>query len=230
MFVQPPPSGANPHAGPASVSPESGAIDDRWRPPTTAPLQLGTAPPPPLVLAARQAKESAGATGARRRNWWVALAALALCAGGANLRAYRSGRHAVAASSLPLGATPAGIASATAMTFAPPLASTAPSVGEIPAALPSTYQAPAFDPMAAKLALNATASAVTRCQRNRVPASAYAIVTFGNDGAVTHCAVSPPFLGTAAGRCVTKELMQVRLPPFVGDPGVVIHHFVEAAQ
>jgi hypothetical protein len=78
--------------------------------------------------------------------------------------------------------------------------------------------------------LTATAGAVARCQRGRVSGSAYAIVTFGNYGAVIHCAVSPPFLGRAAGRCVTKELMQARVPPFVGDPGVVIHHFVEAAQ
>jgi hypothetical protein len=30
--------------------------------------------------------------------------------------------------------------------------------------------------------------------------------------------------------CVAKALLQARVPAFVGDPGVVVHHFVVAAQ
>jgi hypothetical protein len=88
----------------------------------------------------------------------------------------------------------------------------------------------AFDAMAAKQALDATASAVARCRRGPVFGPASAIVTFGNDGAVLRCAVSPPFLGTFAGMCVTKALLQARVSPFLGDPGIVVHHFVVAAQ
>jgi hypothetical protein len=111
------------------------------------------------------------------------------------------------------------------------LASSAPSVGEIPPAVPSTSRASAFDAIAAKQALDATAGVVARCRRGGpVFGPAHAIVTFGNDGAVLRCAVSPPFLGTFAGMCVTKALKQARVSPFVGDPGIVVHHFVVAAQ
>lgn len=213
MFFRPTPSDADPHASPVSVSREA-----------------GTGPPPPLVLATARPRESTGVRGARRRRWWVVLAAVALCAGGANLRAHRSGSRSVAAPSLPAGATPAGIASATATTPAPPLASSAPSVGEIPPALPLTSGASAFDAVAARQALDATASAVAQCRRGWVFGPGYAIVTFRNDGAVVRCPVSPPFLGTAAGRCVAQALLQARVPPFVGDPGLVVHHFVVAAQ
>jgi hypothetical protein len=92
-----------------------------------------------------------------------------------------------------------------------------------------TSPASAFDTVAAKHALDATASTVARCQRGQVFGPAYAIVTFGNDGAVRRCAVSPPFLGTFAGMCVTKALSQARVPAFEGKPGVVVHHFVVAA-
>jgi hypothetical protein len=88
----------------------------------------------------------------------------------------------------------------------------------------------AFDAVAAKQALDATASTVARCQRGQVFGPAFAVVTFGNDGAVRACAVSPPFLGTSAGMCVAKALLQARVPAFVGKPGVVVHHFVVVAQ
>jgi len=84
--------------------------------------------------------------------------------------------------------------------------------------------------MAAKQALDATASTVAGCQRGQVFGPAFAIVTFGNDGAVRRSAVSPPFLGTAAGMCVARALSQARVPEFAGKPGVVVHHFVVAAQ
>jgi hypothetical protein len=227
-----PPSDAGPPAGSRSVSAEEAAIDNQWpdEPPTVAPLQLATVPPAPLIPAATRAKESTGVERARRRKLWVALAALALGAGGAGLRAYRSGSHSVATPSLPTAATDTAIASATAAASAPPLASSGPPVAETPPPLPLTSSASAFDAMAAKQALAATASSVARCQRGQVFGPAYAIVTFGNDGAVHRCAVSPPFLGTSAGMCVAKALLQARVPAFVGDPGVVVHHFVVAAQ
>jgi hypothetical protein len=84
--------------------------------------------------------------------------------------------------------------------------------------------------VAANQALHATAIAVARCQRGKVVGRAHAIVTFGNDGSVLRCAVSPPFLGTAAGTCVAKALSQARVPGFVGKPGVVVHHFVVGAE
>jgi hypothetical protein len=87
-----------------------------------------------------------------------------------------------------------------------------------------------FDATDAKQALDATASAVARCQRGEVFGPGYSVVTFGNDGAVRGCAVSPPFLGTPAGMCVAKALLQARVPAFAGKPGVVVHHFVVAGQ
>ena len=72
--------------------------------------------------------------------------------------------------------------------------------------------------------------AVARCQRGHVFGPGRAIVTFGNDGTVSRCAVSPPFLGTPAGMCVAKALSQGRVPAFVGEPGIVVHPFVVAAE
>jgi hypothetical protein len=227
-----PPSDANPHAGSRSVSPEEAAIDDQWpdEPPTAAPVQLATVPPAPLVPAATRAKESTGVEGARRGKRWVALAALALGAGGAGLLAYRSGSDSVATPSLPTATTDTAIASVTATAFALPLASSGPPVADTPPPLPLTSTTTAFDAVAAKQALDATASTVARCQRGQVFGPAYAVVTFGNEGEVRRCAVSPPFLGTSAGMCVARALSQARVPAFAGKPGVVVHHFVVAAQ
>jgi hypothetical protein len=227
-----PPSDADPHAGSRSVSPEEVAIDSQWpdEPPTAAPVQLATVPPARPGPAATRAKESTGGESARRRMRWVALAALALGAGGAGLRVYRWPSHSVATPNLPTMTTATAIAYATATAFAPPLASSGPPVVETPPQLSLTPPESAFDAVAAKDALDATASAVARCQRGQVFGPAYAIVTFANDGAVRRCAVSPPFLGTSAGMCVAKALAQARVPAFVGKPGVVVHHFVVAAQ
>jgi hypothetical protein len=227
-----PPSDADPQASPRSVSPEEVAIDNEWpdEPPTAAPVQLATVPPAAPVPATARAKESTGVESARRRKRWVALAALALGAGVAGLRAYRSESHSVAPPSLPTATTATAIASASATAFAPPLASSDPPVVETPPPLPLTSPASTFDATAAKEALDATASTVARCQRGQVFGPAHAIVTFGNDGAVRRCAVSPPFLGTSAGVCVAKALSRARVPAFVGKPGVVVHHFAVAAR
>jgi hypothetical protein len=227
-----PPADADPLAGSRSVSPEEAAIDNQWpdEPPTAAPVQLATVPPARRVPAATRVKVSMGVEGARRRKWWVALAALALGAGAAGLRASRSRSHSVATPNQPMVPTATAIDSATATAFAPPLASSGPPVAETPPQLSLGSPAPAFDATAAKDALDATASAVARCQRGQVSGPGYAIVTFANDGAVRRSAVSPPFLGTSAGMCVARALAQARAPAFVGKPGVVVHHFVVPAQ
>jgi hypothetical protein len=231
-----PPSDTDSHAGSRSVSPEEAAIDAEWpdEPPTAAPVQLATVPPARLVSATTRAQESMSVERARRRRRWVALAALALAlgAGGAGLRAYRWGSDSVAAPGLPATATAPAIAPASSTAFASPsvLASSGPPVIETPPPLPSTSSASAFDATAAKQALDATASTVAGCQRGQVFGPAHAIVTFGNDGAVRRCAVSPPFLGTSAGMCVARALSEARVPAFVGKPGVVVQPFVVPAR
>ena len=232
-----PPSDADPRAGSRVGSPEEAGIDDQWpdEPPTAAPVQLATVPLAPPVPTARPVKESTGVEGARRSARWVALAALALSIGGAGLRAYQSGRHSVAAPSPPTAATATATtatasATATVSALLTASASSAPPVVESPPLPASTSPASAFDALAAKQALDATTSAVARCRRGKVLGPAHAIVTFGNDGAVRRCAVSPPFLGTVAGMCVANALSQARVPAFVGKPGVVVHPFVVAAQ
>jgi hypothetical protein len=55
-------------------------------------------------------------------------------------------------------------------------------------------------------------------------------VTFDNDGAVGRCVVSPPLLGTPTGACVAAALEEARVPPFLGNPGTVVHRFVVAKR
>jgi hypothetical protein len=229
-----PPSDADPHAGSQPGSSEETGIDDQWpdEPPTAAPLLLATIPPAAPVPTAMPAKEPTRGEGARRGTRWVAVGMLTLIAAGAGLRVYRSARRSVATANPPTPATSTSNASATATASAPlpDLPSSPPPVDDAPAPSALAPQATAFDAVAAKQALDATAYAVARCRRGSVFGPAHAIVTFGNDGAVRRCAVSPPFLGTAAGMCVAKALAQARVPEFAGTAGTIVHHFVVPAR
>jgi len=248
MIFEPPPDGdpfavapsprlASPRESASDEPTDDDAIDDQWpdEPPSAAPVQLAIVAPPPVISARTPAglpaPPPAGVRGARRRSRWVALAALGLFAVGVELRAHRSRSHRMPAPSPPAEASATAVASATATASGPPLeSSSSPSVADPPPAIPSESPPSAFDAAAAKEALEATASTVARCQRGHVFGAGHAIVTFGNDGAVHRCAVSPPFLGAAAGMCVTRALSQARVPPFVGEPGIVVYHFTVAAE
>jgi hypothetical protein len=74
-------------------------------------------------------------------------------------------------------------------------------------------------------ALDSTAKTVAACRRGKLFGPAQATVTFGNDGAVSRCVVSPPFLGTPTGACVAEALSEARVPPFLGKAGTVVHKF-----
>lgn len=50
---------------------------------------------------------------------------------------------------------------------------------------------------------------------------ATAHVVFATDGTVSSAELDPPFAGTEVGRCVTRELVRVTLPPFSGEPVAV---------
>jgi hypothetical protein len=244
-----PPSEAAADAGSGGDPGEDGGIDDQWpdEPPSAAPVQIATVPPARLVSTAAPAKESSGARGARHGARRIALAALALVAGVIGLRAYRSGAHTVAkpdpsaavVAAAPATATESASEPASASAPAGPAPAGPAPAGPAPAESPLAEPSPAassptvsaFDAVAAKHALDATASAIARCRRGNVSGPGHAIVTFGNEGAVLRTAVSPPFLGTAAGMCVARALSQARVPAFVGKtPAVVVHPFVVPAQ
>jgi len=118
--------------------------------------------------------------------------------------------------SAPASALPVVPASATASASA---SASAPESGVAP---PPTAHFPAG---AAKQSLDAAAKEIVQCKRGKVWGIASANVTFGNDGNVSHVAISVPFTGTATGQCVSDALTTAKVPPFAGKPGVVAYRF-----
>ena len=117
-------------------------------------------------------------------------------------------------------ALPPAPASATAA--APASASASSSAPETAVAPPPTAHFPAG---AAKQSLDAAAKEIVQCRRGKVWGIASANVTFGNDGIVSHVAISVPFTGTATGQCVSDALSTAKVPPFAGKPGLVAYRF-----
>jgi serine/threonine-protein kinase len=119
-------------------------------------------------------------------------------------------------------ATASALASALPPASASASASASSSASEAAVALPPTAHFPAG---AAKQALDAAAKEIVQCKRGKVWGIASANVTFGNDGNVSHVAISVPFTGTATGQCVSDALTTAKVPPFAGKPGVVAYRF-----
>jgi hypothetical protein len=83
----------------------------------------------------------------------------------------------------------------------------------------------AFNAAVARAALDPAEKAVSKCRHGPLFGPIRTTVTFGNDGAVSRCAVSVPFVGTPAGACVIDAVSGVHMPPFLGKPGTVIYKF-----
>jgi hypothetical protein len=82
----------------------------------------------------------------------------------------------------------------------------------------------------AKQALDAVSHDIAHCRRGKVWGIASANVTFGNDGSVSHVAISVPFTGTPTGQCVSDALSSAKVPPFAGKPVVVAYRFFVAIK
>jgi hypothetical protein len=190
--------------------------------------------PPPAARSAPDAEPPAPAPRKRSARWLAATALVVAAAAVAAVKvpSVRRLLHPVASTSTPTSnATPTPAAASAPI----PAAASAPAesasaapeapVTSAPSSSPEVAPHP-FDSHAAKQALDATAKAVAKCRRGRVFGAARAIVTFANDGAVKNTAVSPPFMGTAAGACVAEALAEAHVAPFIGKPGIVTHRFV----
>jgi hypothetical protein len=128
--------------------------------------------------------------------------------------------RAPASASASAGDVPApspSASAASALATASASASEAAAVG-----LPPTAHFPAGT---AKQALDAASHDVAHCKRGKVWGIATANVTFGNDGTVSHVAISVPFTGTTTGQCVSDALSAAKVPPFAGKPAVVPYRF-----
>jgi hypothetical protein len=92
---------------------------------------------------------------------------------------------------------------------------------------PSETPAPTahFPAIAAKVALDAASHEIVHCKRGKVWGIASANVTFGNDGNVSHVAISVPFTGTTTGQCVSDALSVAHVPPFKGPPVILAYRF-----
>jgi len=106
-----------------------------------------------------------------------------------------------------------------------------PAAPEPAAAEPApTVPAKPFNAYAARRSLDATSGAVLKCRRDKTWGVASAIVTFANDGAVSHVVVGRPFAGTPTGECVSSELSAAHAPPFTSGRGTVVYRFFVALK
>jgi serine/threonine-protein kinase len=121
--------------------------------------------------------------------------------------------------SAPSGDLPSASASAASTAMSP----ASPSASEAPGGLPPPSAH--FPAGAAKQSLDAASHEIVHCRRGKVWGIASANVTFGNDGSVSHVAISVPFTGTSTGQCVSDALSAAKVPPFSGKPGVVAYRF-----
>lgn len=87
-----------------------------------------------------------------------------------------------------------------------------------------------FSAAAAKQALDALGSDVSRCRHGRVWGVATATVHFANDGTVSQVVIGVPFTGTSTGACVSETLATARVGAFGGKPGIVPYRFFVAAK
>ena len=197
--------------------------------PTPAPGELPPVPPPsPTFPGIEQSRRVSRA----RRVWVVALAAVVgLGAGTVLVALFLQHRAGAGAES--------GRAEMSAMPPAPaPVPAPASSSDSAPGSASSPVPAPAvtlppldhFPAGTAKQALDAVSGEVTKCRKGKVWGIATATVTFGNDGAVSHVAISVPLTGTATGACVSDTLSTAHVPPYAGKPGVVAYRFFVSAK
>jgi serine/threonine-protein kinase len=220
VATPPPPQAATPALPPVIV-----ALD--------SPLPLPAPPPPPVPwtppLPPRPAQSPTfpiieQPPTARRSSALLAsvLAGVVGASMGVALVVYFK-RHTVPQASIhsppSASASAAPPASASASTSASSDSSSAPDSAT---GAPPTAHFPAGT---AKQALDAAAHDIAHCKRGKVWGIASANVTFGNDGAVAHVAISVPFTGTPTGQCVSDALSAAKVPPFAGKPGVVAYRF-----
>jgi hypothetical protein len=118
----------------------------------------------------------------------------------------------------PLPPPPTASAAPPAPPPPPPAAAPEPTAPPPPAAGP-------FKAATAKRALDVTSREVARCRKGKTWGTAFATVTFANDGTVSHVDVGAPFRGTPSGACVAEGLGAATIPPFSGGPGTVVYRF-----
>jgi serine/threonine protein kinase len=105
----------------------------------------------------------------------------------------------------------------------PSSAAAAPAKSAVPSSATGRFTA-----WTARRALDGTASDVMRCRRGDRWGVASATVTFAPDGSVRHVSVGVPFYGTPTGQCVADALSTAHVPPFGGQPAVLIYRFFVA--
>jgi hypothetical protein len=85
----------------------------------------------------------------------------------------------------------------------------------------------AFNPVAAKQALDTVDGILASCRRpGGKTGEGIITVTFGNDGQVKHAVVDePPFAGTTEASCVASRMKLARIKPFEGPLGTLVYTF-----
>jgi serine/threonine-protein kinase len=132
----------------------------------------------------------------------------------------------------PSSRAPAGSPNPTSRGTLPQLpgAASDPAGPDRPEATDPGAVARAFDPSAAREALAKASDAVVHCRSPDAPdvvptVSARVKVTFSPSGAATRWELDAPLKGTSLGACVVGALRAVAVPPFDGDPVIVVKSF-----
>jgi hypothetical protein len=144
----------------------------------------------------------------------VVVWALVLTLGVAILLVTVSGGESRAIAAVSHGVTPVAAA-----TSSPPSPETAAVL------TPLADPLPPFSARRARNALDAVSRDVMHCRRSKLWGTAYATVTFSNDGSVSSVAIGPPFRGTRAAQCVSDHMSSVRIPAYGGKEGVIEYQF-----
>ena len=120
----------------------------------------------------------------------------------------------------PSGPTPLNVAPAATPTPAPTPIAVAPANPK------------AFNPVAAKAALDVVDGILASCRRSGGTAAGGKVgsgtinVTFANDGSVSHAVIdAPPFVGTPEADCVQSRFKHAHTTPFEGAPGEIVYTF-----
>ncbi len=106
----------------------------------------------------------------------------------------------------------------------PPVPPAPPTVAQEPSSPPPAEAGP-FKAVTARRALDVTSREVAKCRKGKTWGTAFATVTFANDGTVSHVDVGAPFRGTPSGACVADGLSAATIPPFGGAQGTVVYRF-----
>lgn len=194
----------------AEAAPANGAAASLWVSPFEQPLPANGSTVPPRVLWRASPMQLLVAAASLVGVALVAVISAIVISFG------RPTRVASVAAAAPASACPEPAAAPV-----PPPVETAAATP--PAAIP-------FSVAAARRALDATSHDVAKCKRGKRWGSAFATVTFDEDGSVSHVAVGGPFAGTQTGACVVDGLSAAHVTPFEGKPGVVVYRFYVAPR